>query len=102
MFANNSDAYRQYKTENYGEQFFDFESETSCYFQVRDNDDSHNTFSLGYKYTTTKNPYRAIYGLSVIKRNGLDRFSDSVTCAQVGYVLAATGASIYIKFKKKV
>ena len=93
MFGNNTDAYRQYKTENYGEQFFDFKSETDYYFQARDNDDSHNTFSIGYKYTTTKNPYRAIYGLSATKRNGLDRFDSSITYAGEGFVLSAAELS---------
>ena len=93
MFGNNTDAYRQYKTQNYGEQFFDFKSETNFYFQARDKDDSQNTFSLGYKYNTTKNPYRAIYGLSATKRNGLDRFDDSITYAGEGFVLAAAELS---------
>lgn len=89
MFGNNVENYRAYKSQNYGEQFIDFSSSVNYYFQGHENADSHNTVNLGYKYTTTKNPYRAIYGISANQRNGLDRFDDSVTFAGEGFVIAA-------------
>ena len=89
MFENNVDNYRAYKVQNYAEQFFDFSSSVNYYFQAYENADSHNTVNLGYKYSTTKNPYRALYGITANKRNGLDRFDDSVEYAKIGYVIAA-------------
>ena len=88
-FGNNVENYRAYKAQNYREQFFNFNSVATYYFQAYSNADSRNTVNLGYKYTTTKNPYRAIYGVMANKRNGLDSFSSSVMYAQEGYVLAA-------------
>ena len=89
MFENNVDNYRAYKLQTYREQFFDFNSSASYYFQARENADSHNTVNIAYKYTTTKNPYRALYGIGANIRNGADRFNDTVTYAGVGFVLAA-------------
>lgn len=93
MFENNVDSYRAYKAQNYGEQFFDFDSQTYFYFGAKNSNDSNNYVNMAYKFTTTKNPYRAIYGITANKSNGLDRFADSVDYAQVGYVLAATELS---------
>ena len=93
MFENSVDSYRAYKAQNYGEQFFDFDSQTYFYFGAKNSNDSNNYVNMAYKFTTTKNPYRAIYGITANKRNGLDRFADSVTYGQTGYVLAATELS---------
>ena len=93
MFENSVDSYRAYKAQNYGEQFLDFDSQTHFYFAGRNSSGSNNYVNLAYKYTTTKNPYRAIYGVTANKSNGLDRFADSVKYAQVGYVLAAAELS---------
>lgn len=93
MFENSVDSYRNYKAMNYGEMFFDFDSQTHFYFAAKNSNDSNNYVNLAYKYTTTKNPYRAIYSVTSNKSNGLDRFADSVDYAQVGYVLAAAELS---------
>ena len=98
MFENSVDSYRAYKAQNYGEQFFDFDSQTHFYFAARNSNDSNNYVNLAYKYTTTKNPYRAIYGVTANKSNGLDRFADSVKYAQIGYVLAAAELSYNSSF----
>ena len=93
MFENSVDSYRAYKAQNYGEQFLDFDSQTHFYFPGRNSSGSNNYVNLAYKYTTTKNPYRAIYGVTANKSNGLDRFADSVDYANVGHVLAAAELS---------
>lgn len=98
MFENSVDNYRAYKAQNYGEQFFDFDSQTHFYLYARNSSDSNNYVNLAYKYTTTKNPYRAIYGVTANKSNGLDRFSDSVTYAGEGFVLAAAELSYNSRF----
>ena len=98
MFENSVDSYRAYKAQNYGEQFLDFDSQTHFYFAARNSKDSNNYVNLAYKYTTTKNPYRAIYGVTANKSNGLDRFADSVDYANVGYVLAAAELSYNSSF----
>ena len=93
MFENSIDSYKAYKAQNYGEQFFDFDSQTYFYFGAKNSNDSNNYVNMACKFTTTKNPYRAIYGITANKSNGLDRFADSVDYAQVGYVLAAAELS---------
>ena len=98
MFENSIDNYRKYKTQTYREQFFDFNSQTYFYLAARNSSDSNNYVNLSYKYTTTKNPYRAIYGVTANKSNGLTRFADSVSYAQVGYVLAAAELSYNSRF----
>ena len=98
MFENSVDSYRAYKAQTYREQFFDFNSQTYFYFAARNSKDSNNYVNLAYKYTTTKNPYRAIYGVTANKSNGLDRFADSVKYAQIGYVLAAAELSYNSSF----
>ena len=98
MFENSVDSYRAYKAQNYGEQFLDFDSQTHFYFAARNSKDSNNYVNLAYKYTTTKNPYRAVYGVTANKSNGLDRFADSVDYANVGYVLAAAELSYNSSF----
>lgn len=92
-FGNDRGVYRDYKNQVYGEQFFDYNSRTRFYFQARVDGDSRNNYGLGFKYTTTKNPYRAVYGIGGNKLNGLDRFNDSITYADVGYVLSAVELS---------
>ena len=98
MFENSVDSYRAYKAQNYGEQFYDFYSRKHFYHYARNSNDSNNYVNLAYKYSTTKNPYRAIYGVTANNSNGLDRFSDSVSYAQVGYVLAAAELSYNSRF----
>ena len=97
-FGNDRDVYRRYKGDAYGELFFDYNSRTRFYFQARINGDSYNNYGLGFKYTTTKNPYRAVYGIAGTKLNGLDRFDDFVSYAGEGFVLSAVELSYNSSF----
>ena len=97
-FGNDRGVYREYKNRVYGEQFFDYNSRTRFYFQARLAGDSYNNYGLGFKYTTTKNPYRAIYGIAGTELNGLDRFNDCVTFADEGFVLSAVELSYNSSF----
>ena len=92
-FGNDRNNYRAYKTQNYGEQFFDYNSRTRFYFQARTNGDSYNNYGLSFKYTTTKNPYRAVYGIAGTELHGLDKFKDCITYAGMGYLLSAVELS---------
>lgn len=89
-YGNDYDAYKQFKLENYGEQFFDFslKSTFSRYGRKNDWSDSNNVHIFSYKYTTTKNPYRALYGISATVLGGLSEFNDHVVYGGVGYVLS--------------
>ena len=89
-YGNDYNTYKQFKLENYGEQFFDFslKSTFSRYGHKNDWSDSNNVHILSYKYTTTKNPYRALYGISATVLGGLSEFNDHVVYGGVGYVLS--------------
>lgn len=89
-YGNSVQGYRDYKTKQYGEYFLDFQSEMSYMYGVQEAyHTAVNILSLGYKYTTTKNPYRAMYGVSATTRSGLSAFNSGVSYGGTGYVLSA-------------
>lgn len=89
-YGNNYDTYKEFKNQKYGEQFFDFslKSTFNRYGNKNNWSDSNNIHILSYKYTTTKNPYRALYGISATVLGGLEQFNDSISYAGIGHVLA--------------
>lgn len=89
-YANSVDRYREYKTNEYGENFFDYETQTLYMNGIESNfTTAKNIHSLGYKYTTTKNPYRALYSVSATTLSGLDSFNSNINYGGTGYVLSA-------------
>ena len=89
-YDNNYDTYKAFKTNNYKEQFFDFslKSTYNRYGNKTNWSDSNNVHILSYKYTTTKNPYRALYSISATVLGGLPEFNDNVSYGGVGYILS--------------
>lgn len=89
-YGNSYETYKKMKGEKHNELFFDFNVTSKYNMPGRHANwsDSDNVHVLSYKYTTTKNPYRALYGVAATTLSGLSEFNDHISFGGVGHVLS--------------